>query len=230
LSQGFSVLSNFTWSHCLDLGEGGQDIGSAFTIPGNPGFDKGNCGQDRRKLLNLSVVAQTPKMSNGLADNILGHWTGSAIFTAASGSPFQMSDGTDVSLDGVTSVRPNMVGDPWVAGPVAANPTCVAPTQIHTLAHWYNNCAFVVQPTGTFGNEQRNNLFGPGSWNLDAAIWRSFTVMEKYRLDFRGEGFNVLNHANWSNPAAALNTGLPGFISTASNPQRILQVALKLTF
>lgn len=49
-------------------------------------------------------------------------------------------------------------------------------------------------------------------------------------LLFRGEGFNVLNHANWSNPAAALNTGVPGFISTAANSARILQVALKLTF
>jgi hypothetical protein len=160
----------------------------------------------------------------------LGHWSSSAIFTAASGSPFQMSDGTDVSLDGSTSVRPNMVANPWVAGPVAANPTCNAPTQLGSLAHWYNNCAFVVQPTGTFGNEQRNNLFGPGTWNLDAAIWRSFPFREKYRLDFRGEGFNVLNHANWGNPAANLNSGLPGQITSAPNAARILQVALKLTF
>jgi hypothetical protein len=230
LSQGFSVLSNFTWSHCLDVGEGGQDIGSAFTIPGNPAFDKGNCGQDRRKLLNISVVAQSPKFSNDLAQTILGRWNGSAIFTAASGSPFSISDGSDVSLTGVTTVRPNMVGNPWTPGPVAANPTCVAPTQLGTLAHWYNNCAFMVQPTGTFGNEQRDNLFGPGTWNLDAAIWRTFPIREKYKLDFRGEGFNILNHANWSNPAAALNTGLPGFISTAANTARILQVALKVTF
>jgi hypothetical protein len=55
-------------------------------------------------------------------------------------------------------------------------------------------------------------------------------VREKYRLDFRGEGFNVLNHAVWSNPAAALNTGVPGKITSAGNTARILQVALKLTF
>jgi hypothetical protein len=231
LSNGFSVLANFTWSHCIDLGEGGQDIGSAFTIPGNPRFDKGNCGQDRRLLANVPVVAQSPKIPVPWAETIFGHWSTSAIFTAASGSPFQISDGTDVSLDGVTSVRPNMVGNPWVAGPVAANPTCVAPAQIYTLQHWYNNCAFMVQPTGTFGNEQRNNLFGPGTWNLDARLWRTFPLREgRYKLDFIGEGFNVLNHANWSNPAATLNNGLPGQITSASNPARILQVSLKLAF
>jgi hypothetical protein len=106
----------------------------------------------------------------------------------------------------------------------------VAPAELGTLQHWYNNCAFVKQASGTFGNLARNALFAPGSWNLDAALWRTFRVREKYRLDFRGEGFNVLNHANWSAPATNLNTGLPGQITSASNTARILQVALKLTF
>ena len=230
LSGGFSVLSNFTWSHCLDLGEGGQDIGNNFTDANNPQMDYGNCGQDRRKLLNVSLVAQSPKIPVAWAESVFGHWSTSVIYTAASGSPFSLSDGTDVSLRGSTSVRPDVVGNPWTAGPVAGNPTCVAPTELGTLAHWYNNCAFAKQASGTFGSASRNDMFGPGTWNVDAALWRTFPFREKYKLDFRGEAFNLLNHANWGSPGANLNTGVPGQITTATGSARILQVALKLNF
>ncbi len=230
LSHGFSVLSNYTWSHCTDLGEGGQDIGNNFSNPNNPRMDFGNCGQDRRQLLNISVVAQTPKLSNPWMERLLGGWSASTIYTAATGSPFNVADGSDISLTGVNSDRPNIVGDPWTAGTVSANSACVAPAELRTLGHWYNNCAFVKQASGTYGNGGRNNMTGPGRWNVDAAIWRTFRIAEKYKFDFRGEGFNVLNHANWGNPSASLNTGVPGQITTASNTARILQVALKLTF
>jgi len=230
LSHGFSVLSNYTWSHCTDLGEGGQDIGNNFSNPNNPRMDFGDCAQDRRQLVNISVVAQTPKLSNPLMERIFGGWSSSAIYTASTGSPFNVADGSDISLTGVNSDRPNIVGDPSIPGPVAANPTCVAPTVLGTLAHYYNNCAFVKQASGTYGNAGRDNMTGPGRWNVDAAIWRTFRIREKYKFDFRGEGFNVLNHANWGNPAASLNTGVPGQITSANGAARILQVALKLTF
>jgi hypothetical protein len=230
LSSGFSVLSNYTWSHCIDLGEVSQDIGNSFSQPNNPQADKGNCAQDRRQILNISPVYQTPKLANAMLERLAGGWNISGIFTATSGSPFNIADGSDISLTGVNLDRPNVVGNPFVAGPVAANPSCVAPTTLGTEAAWYNPCAFVKQAAGTLGNDGRNNMFGPGRYNLDSSLWRTFRIREKYRLDFRGEAFNVLNHAAWSNPASALNTGVPGKITSAGNTARILQVAMKLTF
>jgi hypothetical protein len=229
LSHGLSVLANYTWSHCLDLGEGGQDIGNSYQNPLNQRAEYGNCGQDRRQLLNASIVMQMPKLSNPWLERILGGWTTSQIFTAASGSPFNEADGSDVSLSGIGSDRPKVVGNPLKAGPVAANPNCNAPSVIGTERAYFNPCAFMLQPTGTFGNEGRNVLFGPGHYNLDSAIWRSFHVREKVRLDFRGEAFNILNHAWWSNPSASLSS-TSGLITSAANSPRILQVAMKLVF
>jgi hypothetical protein len=54
-------------------------------------------------------------------------------------------------------------------------------------------------------------------------------MRERYRLDLRGEAFNVLNHAWWSNPSATMN-GTSGLITAAANSPRILQVAMKLVF
>jgi hypothetical protein len=234
MSKGFSILGNYTWSHCLDLGEGGQDITNAYQNPQNQAAEYGSCSQDRRRLLNVSVVAEMPKLSNHWMDTLLGGWSASPIFTAASGAPFSVTDGSDVSLSAVSSDRPNVVGNPWVAGPVAANPNCVAPSVIGTERAYYNPCAFMVQPAGTFGNEGRNAMHGPGHYNLDARISRSFRYREKYRLQLIGEAFNLLNHAWWGAPSATM-TGPLGLITAAGNvappnQQRILQVALKMDF
>jgi Carboxypeptidase regulatory-like domain len=229
LSHGLSVLANYTWSHCLDLGEGGQDIGNSYQNPLNHAAEYGNCGQDRRHLVNVSLVMQMPKLSNPWLERIVGGWSTSQIFTAASGSPFNETDGTDQSLSAVGADRPTVVGNPLAAGPVAANPACNAPAAIGTERAYFNPCAFVLQPLGTFGNEGRNVLFGPGHYNLDTAIWRSFRIREKYRLDFRGEAFNILNHAWWANPSATMS-GTSGLITGAGNSPRILQVAMKFVF
>jgi hypothetical protein len=229
-SHGLSILANYTWSHCLDLGEGqGQDIGNSYQNPLNLNAEYGNCSQDIRQILNVPLVVEMPKLGNPWMEKILGGWSTSQIFTASSGAPFSETDGADVSLSAVSSDRPNVVGNPMQAGPVAANPTCVAPSVIGTERAYFNPCAFMLQPAGTFGNEGRNVLYGPGHYNLDSNIWRTFRIREKYKLDVRGEAFNILNHAWWANPSATMSS-TSGIITAAGNSPRILQVAMKLTF
>ncbi|HKQ85258.1 MAG TPA: carboxypeptidase regulatory-like domain-containing protein [Candidatus Acidoferrales bacterium] len=260
MSQNFSILANFTWSHCLDQGEIGQDIGNAFQNPNDRRADWGNCANDRRKIVNLSVVAQSPHHGDRLLQAILGNWQGSGIFTAASGSPLNITTGEDASLTAVGADRPVEIANPFVAGSVAANPNpgCqiplgtkvgsvngLAPTAVYTLKDWFNPCAFVMAPLGSYGTLGRNALQGPGNWNFDAAIWRTFPIGERFKLDFRAEAFNAFNHNRIGNPGAGLftgnlNAGNPngatarnqgaGFIASGGGDQRIMQLALKLTF
>ena len=237
LSHGFSINGNYTWSHCLDDGELGQDIGANFQNPADPKADWGNCASDRRSIFNLSLVAQTPKFNSAMLQRIVGTWTGSGIFTASTGSYVNVLDGADISLVGNGGVpgtaggndRPNQVGDPFTAGSVSANPGCTAPTKVKTLSAWFNKCAFQNQPAKTFGNTARNSLLGPGRWNFDAALWRTFPVTEQVKIDFRFEGFNLFNHPQFGNPNATISGSTVGTITSAS-PQRILQAALKVTF
>jgi hypothetical protein len=239
LSQGFSINGNFTWSHCLDDGEVGQDIVPSFQNPSNPKADWGNCTFDRRHIFNLSLVGQSPHFKNSWMEQILGNWTASGILTASSGPYTTVTDGSDVSLIGQSGVpgssslndRPNQVGDPFTAGTVANNSTCTAPTQVKTAAHWFNNCAFVTQAKTTFGNSARGNLLGPSVWNFDTAVWRTFRLTERFKLDLRGEGFNVFNHPQLGAPGVSLSSSTTlGRITTTANNMRILQVAAKITF
>lgn len=242
LSQGFSINSNYTWLHCMDDGEVGIDLTAAFQNPANPKGNWGSCGTDRRQIFNLSLVAQTPKFSSRWVERIAGSWTASGIFTASSGGPSNVLDGGDISLIGLGggtsnsgggsgNDRPNQVGNPFVTGAVAANPNCSAPTQVRTIAHWFNPCAYQTQPATTFGDTARNSLLGPGHWNFDAAVWRTFSISERFKADFRFEAFNVFNDPQFGNPATTLSsTSTLGRITSTVNNQRIMQAALKVTF
>jgi hypothetical protein len=42
----------------------------------------------------------------------------------------------------------------------------------------------------------RNSFRGPGFWNVDMAVAKTFPIHEKVNLEFRAEGFNILNHHN----------------------------------
>ena len=81
-------------------------------------------------------------------------------------------------------------------------------------------------PYGTF---PRNGLRGPGQTNLDLTISKHFFLTEKINVELRGDAFNVLNHAEFSNPDTTPGSQTFGQISNTADP-RILQLALHLQF
>ncbi len=61
------------------------------------------------------------------------------------------------------------------------------------------------------------------------SIIKNFQILEKVRLQFRGEFFNLLNHANLGGANATVNSPNFGLISSATGP-RVVQLALKVLF
>jgi len=133
---------------------------------------------------------------------------------------------------GGTYERANLLGDPYKSGPVANNPSCVAPTgPTHTRAQWFNPCAFGIPANGTLGNSPRNFLHGQNLWNVDASIHRLFPIRESLALKLDVEAFNVFNHPVLGNPASTVTTQSSfGQITGTANEQRILQFAGKIQF
>jgi hypothetical protein len=218
-ANNFTLLSNFTWSHCTsDVDFTGELAGTIYQNPGNRAAEKGNCGFDRRLNSVTSIVAATPAVGSAFTKQLTGGWQISPIFTAFTGQPIAITDGgKDVSLSGQLQDRPNDI-----------LPTQVIPAQ-RTQKEWFNQAAFALQPTGTFGNTGRFALYGPGSWNMDVAVSRIFTVRERFKLEARGEGFNFFNHGNWSNPSGSIASPTFGQVIAFSSP-RIIQLALKLSY
>ena len=66
--------------------------------------------------------------------------------------------------------------------------------------------------------------------DLDLSIMRDFLFGERFRLQFRVESFNLMNHPNLGIPNAAIGNPAAGTITTTINPARQNQFALKLYF
>ena len=84
----------------------------------------------------------------------------------------------------------------------------------------------------TYGNLQRNTFRGPDLTNFDLSLEKKTSLYgERVQLLFRAEFFNVLNHTEFLAPTAPVpvTSALVGQ-STATNPARIGQLALKLVF
>ena len=64
--------------------------------------------------------------------------------------------------------------------------------------------------------------------NLDIGIMREFALHERFRVQFRAESFNLMNHPNLGLPNFAIGNPAAGAITTTINPERQNQFALKL--
>ena len=99
------------------------------------------------------------------------------------------------------------------------------------ITRWFNPAAFKAPSQFNFGNSGRNILFGPGQWNLNTSLVKDFRAGEVATIQFRGEAFNMPNHASFGNPSASLNsTSTIGRISATSVAARAVQFALRVTF
>ena len=107
---------------------------------------------------------------------------------------------------------------------------------------YFDPCAFVPQPLGTFGNLGRNTLIGPGLTEFDASVTKNFAVRESINLQLRVEGFNLANHPNFQAPGAnyrrifdgsaqgALVSSAVGVLTATTTHSRQIQFGLKLVF
>ncbi len=215
----FTLLSVYTWSHCMQNAEtygNRNSIGSAqYQNPYNRDGDIGPCDFDLRHNWSNSLVYEMPRLGDRVLNAIVSHWQLGALMAVHTGFPFNPTTGVDNSLTGVKQDRPNVVGDPYVRN---------TDTRI-----WINPLAFVANPLGTFGDAGYNSVIGPGYFDLDASVTRSFPIRERKRFDLRFEFFNLLNHTNFGLPVSSKNTATFGSILSASDP-RILQFAAKFMF
>lgn len=254
--HGLYALLGYTYSRNFDSGmpDGlGTNPGALYwPLPGTKRLDWGLSQLNLNNSFTASVLYDLPfgkgkrygSNWNGAANALAGNWQVDLIERATSGFPLFVVDSTDpsgvfFSYNGSTFQRPNEVGDPNKAGPVAANPGCIAPSKIHTLNNWFNPCAFVSAPAGELGTAPRAPVYGPRFVNTDFSLIKDLPLSfrEGMNLQFRAEFFNLFNHPQYYLPGISgtgeqdIGTGSSfGVISQTLNNPRLIQFALKLKF
>jgi len=252
--HGLYALIGYTYSRNFDSGltDGLGTNPGAMYYP-LPGFNKLDWGLSQLNLndsFTASVLYDLPFGKgkrygsgwSGATNAILGNWQVDLIERATSGFPLFVVDSADesgvfFSYNGNTFQRPNEVGDPNKAGNEGGNTGC--PTQIHTLQHWFNPCAFAQAPVGELGTAPRAPVYGPRFINTDFSVIKDFPLSfrEGMGLQFRAEFFNLFNHSQFYLDGVAgtgeqdINTPSSfGVINNTVNNPRLVQFGLKLKF
>lgn len=229
--HGLSAKVYYTWSRSLD------DSSSA-TTPQNSNNLRGDYGLstfDVRNNFTGSARYAVPKFTN-FAPRLTQGYEVNTLFVFAGGTPVNILVGTNTSGSGEASRdRPNRV--PGVKARVPRVTTSSATSRTYS---YLNKAAWTAPASGTFGNERRDSIIGPGFGDVDLSFVKVTPVTERIRTELRAEIFNFANQANFANPSGTLSSSSFGVLSatrySSSAPglgqgePRNIQFAFKVSF
>lgn len=204
-------------------------------------------------------------LNHGVLGMVLGNWQTTYTFLARSGKAFNPTWGgasnmcasptaTNCVPVTIAGLSPNSNdpanlsnADGSITGYSRPSilPGCNLIPDKQTVSQWYNPACFVspsspvVGPGYGFGNAPVGGMRSMQLWNLDVALVKDIFITESKRLQFRAEGFNVLNHMVLDAPGnsiaptysnGAVSYGTAGTITNIANVPRSLQLAMKFMF
>jgi hypothetical protein len=250
---------NYTFSHALDdvsnggiFAIGGWPGGYNIQTQVNPGSlranNYGNADYDIRHLFNADYVVTPPThFQNMFAKAVLGGWQWSGKVFARSALPFTVLDANsfgDISqvnaLGIVANVATGGAGNSCGVGAVVTN------TKLNPClnANAFTNTTATGFAYAQYPNQTRNQFRGPDYFDMDMALFKTFSIHERFNFGLGAQAFNVFNHPNFNLPDAELGSpqfgqilgmqGVPtspygnflGFDSSV----RVVQLSLKLNF
>jgi len=245
-SQGLQFDFNYTWSHSIDNGSSVVNTvtGGLVCDLTNLRVCRGPSDFDIRHLFNANFIYELPfgrgrmfgSGVSGWANQIIGGWEVSGIFTARSGLPF---------------------GTTTTAFPVGFNFNSPAPfnnANVGTLQEGIHNdtttgaIQFFNDPKAVFNPAKpldgtirfpkhgeigsRNMFRGPSFWNVDTALIKTFQMpwSEHHNIQIRWESFNLFNHNSFGLPAVGITGTTFGQITTSASTPREMQFAFRYSF
>jgi hypothetical protein len=260
LQNGLSFLGAYTWSHALDdaptllggTGSGGFRNWRALGF----GYDYGNSLIDVRQRFVFNGQYELPfghgkkyLNSGGFANELAGGWATALVFRVQTGQPVNIYANNNAG--GTGSASPYLLFNPFRTGGTPTSTAGVCATKTHTLATWFNPCAF-ANPTpatsttdlASYGPPGRPTLAGPGYNRTDLSAFKSFGIYRETNVQFRADIFNLWNTPAYGQPAnttggsfgqiASERFGSTGgqYSATAgeSPDARVVQFALKYIF
>jgi Carboxypeptidase regulatory-like domain/TonB-dependent Receptor Plug Domain len=192
--------------------------------------ERGRSDFDRTHVFTATTVWELPfghgkrflNSGSGVMNQVVGGWTINSIFTSMSGEPFAVrsgaftSNGSHESRAGVpnfTQAQLQYLQGSSLPGPVVFKPVDINPATNQPYTCGTNATTSFCLPAPGQNGSGRNIFTAPGYWNLDLGVIKSFPINEKWKLQFRMEMFNALNHPNFDNPVSA-STGSPSIRSS----------------
>ncbi len=252
-TSNFTGNFSYTWSHALDTCSNSclepfnalTAVSLRYQISplGQQGLNYGNADYDVRHSLNANYVYTVPSsyFHNWLTKGVLGGWTVAGTFFFHSGYPYSVLDSSVRTKGGVSNASgiatQSFIAD-YLGGSVTSS--CSSPSAPCLSLSQFAPATSQLN----YGNLARNAFRGPGYFDTDMNVNKTFSVRERYRLLIGAYFFNILNHPNFDLPANNLAVSNFGtIINTVSAPTsaygsfqgsavsgRVIQTQIKFTF
>lgn len=228
-----TFLVGYTYSKSMDLSSG---FVGPYLNPYNP---RSSWALSSFNITHNFVVSYSYELpfqkaiggSGGVAHALLSGWTISGITRFATGQPVHIFQSGDYALCGCGTAsgalvdvdKPNYLGglrilNPRTSGGLYFSSAAFASEAGPLNANW-----------GEAGDSSRAFFSGPGINNWDVALHRTIRFGEAASVEFRGEFFNVFNHAQFQAVQGDFSAANFGAV-TSVLPGRIGQLALRITF
>jgi hypothetical protein len=154
-------------------------------------------GFDRRHSFTLAYAYQLPFGHEGHTtplNALVKGWQVNGTFAAYTGTPFTVT-ASNTSLDQRGNQQTaDLIGELKRLGNGVDEP-------------YYDPDAFANVTEQRYGNTGRNQFYGPGYWNYNMSMFRTFPLHGRKRLQFRAEGFSLANNPHWANPNTSVTSG-----------------------
>ena len=250
-THGVQFLSHYTWSRAMShesyyfaidprVGYGASYYNrpQAFVLAGNWDLPVGK---------GRSFVKDAPRW----LDYLIGGYALNGAVTVESGLPYTPGYALCSSDNDLGICRPNTNGSAYAVGAGKFDPiTHSVPYFTPAPYELGGSCPgdpggvcpssfgpYVRPAVGTFGNIERDSLYGPGLVNTDLSLAKKFAITEGTSLQFRADAFNVFNKVNLGQPNSCVDCQGQGaglITSTVSSQDgtsmRRLQFAVRLEF
>jgi len=222
-SHGFSAHFNYTWSHALDdVSNGGLfTYGDSLLGQISPvslqALNYGNADYDVRHVFSMDYV-YIPQVhfGNKFVQEVLGGWQWSGKLTWRSGLPFSILDDNTTLGNGGGSLLATQIGpNPQTSCGSGAALTPGNGTPCLNANAFLNTAPCPGPCYSALSSQNRNQFRGPGFFDMDMSLFRTFKIRERMTLAVGLQAFNVFNHPNFANPDSGLGDATFGQISSA---------------
>jgi hypothetical protein len=233
VSQGLTMMATYTWASSWDnLWGASSSLTTSSTGPqdtANLGAEwaRSTTGIPRRATINGTYELPFGRgrkylAASRLLDILVGGWNYNHVLIVQSGSPLsvtQTSSSTDAQYG---TVRPSFSAGKDAHGVCSKTST----TSVLSVTD------FAVTGAYQYGNVPRTlPCLGPGYFNSDISVNKTFSAYERVKVQFRAEALNAFNTVELAAPANTISsTTAFGQITSQIGFNRLIQMGGRITF
>jgi hypothetical protein len=215
-SQGYTVNVAYTWSRLSEA--------TSYLNDGDLNLNRSIGSIDRPQRIVVSGIWELPvgrgrtffSGMNGSLNALFGNWQLNGSYIRQSGAPLSFGD---FIFNGTSPDQINL------------------PSDQRSVDHYINTSLFETDSKKQRQFDIRtfpkmfSSVRGPSQLQFNMSAFKDFNFTERWKLQFRAECYDVLNHPNFNDPStSSASSSSFGTITGQGSPSREFQLALRLLF